>query len=138
MPRCPASPSSSSLRRLDLPAKPIAHTWRANQSTVDMVDTGGPGYSFHMSDHTEQFDEDNLGLDPLEEGMDPPEHWAQADRFGNTEREMREGQDLDHRLAEEQSDTASDPPQDRPVGATPDTDLDERIDDETDDVEPVA
>jgi hypothetical protein len=89
-----------------------------------------------MSEHTEQFDEDNVGLDPLEEGMDPPEHWSQADRFGNTEREMREGQDLDHRLAEEQPDITEDPPRDRPLGATPDTELDEHIDDETGDEEP--
>jgi hypothetical protein len=91
-----------------------------------------------MSEHTEQFDEDNLGLDPLEEGMDPPEHWSQADRFGNTERELREGQDLDHRLAEEQPDITEDPPRDRPLGATPDTELDERVDDETGDDEPFA
>jgi hypothetical protein len=89
-----------------------------------------------MSEHTEQFDEDNVGLDPLEEGMDPPEHWSQADRFGNTEREMREGQDLDHRLAEEQPDTTLDPPPDRPLAATPDTDLDEHIDDQFPDEEP--
>jgi hypothetical protein len=90
-----------------------------------------------VSDHTEQFDEDNLRLDPLEEGMDPPEHWAQADRFGNTEREMREGQDLEHRLAQEQPDAAPEPAG-RPLGTTPDDELDESVDDETDDVEPVA
>jgi hypothetical protein len=90
-------------------------------------------------DDFEQFDEDNLRLDPLEEGMDPPEHWAQADKFGNTEREMREGQDLDHRLAEEQPDVAPDDG-DRPPGATPDgdLDLDSSVDDESYDLDNVA
>jgi hypothetical protein len=91
-----------------------------------------------MTDNFEQFDEDNVGLDPLEEGMDPPEHWAQADRFGNTEREVREGQDLDHRLAEEQPDIEPEPPPERPWGATPDDELDESIDDRFDEPEPIV
>ena len=101
-------------------------------------------------DDFEQFDEDNLRLDPLEEGMDPPEHWAQADKFGNTEREMREGQDLDHRLAEEQPDIAPDDG-DLPLGDTPDgsdpgsgdlgngdLDLDSSVDDESYDRDDIA
>lgn len=54
----------------------------------------------------EDLDEDRLRLDPLEDGMDPPEHWSQAMEHGTTERETREGQDLDDRLREEQPDTA--------------------------------
>lgn len=54
----------------------------------------------------EDLDEDRLRLDPLEDGMDPPEHWSQAMAHGTTERETREGQDLDERLGEEQPDTA--------------------------------
>jgi hypothetical protein len=52
----------------------------------------------------EDLDEDRLRLDPLEDGMDPPEHWSQAMGHGTTPREEREGQDLDHRLREEQPD----------------------------------
>jgi hypothetical protein len=78
-----------------------------------------------VTDHFEQFDEDNLRLDPLEEGMDPPEHWAQADKFGNTEREVREGEDLDHRLAQEEPD-----PTDRLPATT--GRLDDSIDDGSD------
>lgn len=55
----------------------------------------------------EDLDEDRLRLDPLEDGMDPPEHWSQAMEHGTTERETREGQDLDERLREEQPDTAA-------------------------------
>jgi hypothetical protein len=53
----------------------------------------------------EDLDEDRLRLDPLEDGMDPPEHWSQAMDHGTTERETREGADLDDRLREEQPDT---------------------------------
>jgi hypothetical protein len=56
----------------------------------------------------EDLDEDRLRLDPLEEGMDPPEHWAQADRYGNTEFEQRHRDSLDHRLREEQPDVSPD------------------------------
>ena len=88
-----------------------------------------------MPDDFEDFDEDNLRLDPLEEGMDPPEHWAQADKFGNTEREVREGQDLDHRLAEEQPDLSPDAPDnpDRPLD-----ELDSSVDEETYDLDQIA
>jgi hypothetical protein len=86
-----------------------------------------------VPDDFEDYDEDNLRLDPLEEGMDPPEHWAQADKFGNTEREQREGEDLDHRLAEEQPDIAPDDP-DLP----PDGDLDSSVDDESYDLDTIA
>jgi hypothetical protein len=55
----------------------------------------------------EDLDEDRLRLDPLEDGMDPPEHWSQAMEHGTTAREEREGQDLDHRLREEQPDVTA-------------------------------
>jgi hypothetical protein len=53
----------------------------------------------------EDLDEDRLRLDPLEEGMDPPEHWSTEMEHGTTAREEREGKDLDGRLREEQPDT---------------------------------
>lgn len=43
----------------------------------------------------EDLDEDRLRLDPLEEGMDPPEHWSPA---------MEEHDTLDDRLREERRD----------------------------------
>jgi hypothetical protein len=57
----------------------------------------------------EDLDEDRLRLDPLEEGMDPPEHWSPAMDQATTAREEREGRDLDDRLREEQPDTAPPP-----------------------------
>lgn len=53
-------------------------------------------------DEIEQLDEDELGVDPLERGVEPPEHWSAADRHGTTPRELREGETLDQRLAQEE------------------------------------
>jgi hypothetical protein len=55
----------------------------------------------------EDLDEDRLRVDPLEAGIEPPERWSGADRFGTTPREQRDGQDLDSRLAEEQPEAAA-------------------------------
>lgn len=52
----------------------------------------------------EELDEDELQVDPLEEGMDPPEHWAGANRWGTTPAEERRGESLDRRLSEEEPD----------------------------------
>ncbi|HEU5473838.1 MAG TPA: hypothetical protein VFV67_24600 [Actinophytocola sp.] len=86
-----------------------------------------PGERDHSS--AEDLDEDRLSLDPLEAGMDPPEHWSEADRFGTTAAEQRQGQDLEHRLREEEPDT----PPDGPGAAVdpddiPDDELDDSID----------
>ena len=55
-------------------------------------------------DSTEELDEDELGTDPLEGGLDAPDGWAEADRWGTTPREEREGESLDQRLREEEPD----------------------------------
>jgi hypothetical protein len=52
----------------------------------------------------EGLDEDNLQVDPLEEGMDPPEHWVAANRWGTTPFEQSQGESLDRRLAQEEPD----------------------------------
>jgi hypothetical protein len=49
----------------------------------------------------EDLDEDRLGEDPLEEGMDPPESWSGA---ATTRTEQREGESLDDRLEQERPD----------------------------------
>ena len=55
-----------------------------------------------MTTGSENTDEDELSLDPLEEGAEPTERWAEADHFGMTPRETREGEPLDDRLRQEQ------------------------------------
>jgi hypothetical protein len=52
----------------------------------------------------EDLDEDRLRLDPLEEGMDPPEHWSQA-----IDHDDAQPHDLDERLAEEDPDSTPPP-----------------------------
>ncbi|MCK2238586.1 MULTISPECIES: hypothetical protein [unclassified Crossiella] len=75
----------------------------------------------------ENLDEDRIGVDPLEEGVEPPEGWAEADRFGTTAREMADGEPLADRLAGEIPDQAPEVAG-RPWADTPDEDLDETID----------
>ncbi|WP_233266783.1 hypothetical protein [Tomitella fengzijianii] len=58
----------------------------------------------------EDLDEDRLGADPLEEGVEPPEDWSAADRDGVTAREQAEGESIDHRLWSERPDTAESVP----------------------------
>lgn len=65
----------------------------------------------------EQLDEDELAADPLEEGMDPPDHWTAADRYATPPSEQRAGESLDQRLAEEQPDIVAEGEQ---SGAAPD------------------
>jgi hypothetical protein len=59
----------------------------------------------YVPQDTEDFeglDEDNLKHDPLE--TDPPEGWAESDKYGMTEYEQAHPRPLDERLKEERSD----------------------------------
>ncbi|QFU87273.1 hypothetical protein [Amycolatopsis sp. YIM 10] len=86
----------------------------------------------------EDLDEDRLRVDPLEAGIEPPEHWSAADRFGTTPAEQREGESMAARLSEEQPDVTADEVPEKPIAATPADELDESIDDQPGDVEQVA
>ena len=57
----------------------------------------------------EDFDEDSLHVDPLEAGMDPPERWSGADKYGTTPYEQAHPRPLEDRLAEEEPDFTRDP-----------------------------
>jgi hypothetical protein len=65
----------------------------------DAVETDGAALS-----SAEDLDEDRLQQDPLEEGMDPPEGWSGADKYGTTPYEQSHPRPLDDRLAEERPD----------------------------------
>lgn len=84
----------------------------------------------------EELDQDELGADPTERGVQPPAGWAASDRHGITPSEQAEGEDLDTRLAEERPDV-SDEPLERPVADTPVDELDGSIDDNLVPGEPV-
>lgn len=52
---------------------------------------------------------DDRGVaDVLDEGFSPPEKWSPAQKFGNTAEEMREGETLEQRLAQEEPDLEPD------------------------------
>lgn len=73
----------------------------------------GPGETLDPSEST---DSDELLNDDGDIVVDPPEGWSEADKFGMTAREEREGESLDQRLAEEEPDVIPDiePPDDMP------------------------
>jgi Family of unknown function (DUF5709) len=52
--------------------------------------------------------EDRGVADVLDEGISPPEKWSPAQKFGNTAEEMRDGETLDQRLAQEEPDIEPD------------------------------
>ncbi len=78
-----------------------------NPQADELVDTGefpaegGPGDTLNASEST---DSDELRNDDGDIVVDPPEAWSEADRFGMTAREEREGESLDDRLAAEEPD----------------------------------
>ncbi|MGH3900357.1 MAG: hypothetical protein ACRDTA_19350 [Pseudonocardiaceae bacterium] len=79
---------------------------------------------------SETLDEDGMGVDPLEGGMDPPDGWSASDRYGTTAIEQATDRPLTERLAEERPDVSTEPVPDRPVAATPLDELDESVDNE--------
>jgi hypothetical protein len=46
----------------------------------------------------------DLGDDPLDRGVAPPERWSAAMKFGSTAQEQEDGESLDQLLAEEEPD----------------------------------
>jgi hypothetical protein len=87
---------------------------------------------------SEALDEDELRVDPLEGGVEPPEHWSAVDRHGTTPEEVREGEPIEQRLAEEEPDAEPEPVPDRPLAATPAAELDESVEDAPPDYEQVS
>lgn len=61
----------------------------------------GPDDTLRPSEAT---DSDELRNDDGDIVVDPPESWSEADKFGMTAREAREGESLDDRIAAEEPD----------------------------------
>ena len=74
-------------------------------------------------------DEDRMGADPLEDGMDAPEGYSRDVRLGGTREWEATDASIDHRLPQEQPEVTPEQPPERPLAATPIDDLDESIDD---------
>jgi hypothetical protein len=53
-------------------------------------------------DASESLVTDDLGEDPLDVGVVPPDHYSAAESFGTTAEEARRGESLDQLLAEEE------------------------------------
>ncbi|GAA1018986.1 MULTISPECIES: hypothetical protein [Amycolatopsis] len=86
-------------------------------------------------DPSEALDEDELRVDPLEDGVEPAERWSPATRQATTPAEAREGAPLGRRLAEERPDVQPEqnPPDDETLAraeaaraVAPDEDLPQR------------
>lgn len=80
---------------------------------TDFPEEGGPGDTLNASEGT---DSDELRNDDGDIVVDPPEDWSEANRFGVTAREEREGESLDDRLAAEEPDVPDDIEPADPVG----------------------
>lgn len=65
----------------------------------DQVETDPAGLN-----SSEVLDEDRIGMDPLEKGVEPPEHWSGAASYGTTPREEHQGETLDQRIRQEEPD----------------------------------
>jgi hypothetical protein len=81
----------------------------------DFPEEGGPGDTLNQSEST---DSDEIRNDDGDIVVDPPESWSGVDKFGMTEREEREGESLDDRLAAEEPDVVdiNEPFDDEPPG----------------------
>lgn len=72
-------------------------------------------------------DEDELAVDPLEEGVEPPERWSSVAVERPTPREERAGESLDERLTEERPDIDTSEAR-QPLTETRVHELDESVD----------
>jgi hypothetical protein len=88
------------------------------------------GHDDDVLTQSETLDEDDMGVDPLEQGMDPPDDWSAANRYGTTATEQATDRPLAERLAEERADITPDVASDRTMAVTPLEELDESVDDE--------
>jgi hypothetical protein len=106
-----------------------ATTPSADETTPDPREPEDPA----QLQSAESLDEDELGTDPLERGVEPPEHWSPVAEGRPTPREQREGDTLDEHLAAEVPDRPTDEV-DKPLAETRmhelDTSVDERAEQE--------
>ncbi len=96
------------------------------------------GHDDDVLTQSETLDEDDMGVDPLESGMDPAEGWSASNRYGTTAIEQATARPLAERLDEECPDVSTGSAPDRPVAATPLEELDEAVDDEVTPGEPAT
>lgn len=99
-----------------------------NETYDPPQDTGAPDSTESdpaALNSAEDLDEDRLRSDPLEAGMDPPEHWTGVTKYGVTPWEQAHPRPIGDRLAEEEPDI--DP--DRETGDTEKLEDDRKLED---------
>lgn len=74
----------------------------------------------HMVETPESLRDDDPEVMPMDRGREAGDRPVAAERFGTTPAEQREGEDLDHRLAEEEPDIDAHDPIDDIVAENPD------------------
>src|SRR5918997_2721815 len=112
---------------------------RSDRRRAVTVSTPDPlGHDDDVLTQSETLDEDGMGVDPLEGGMDPAEAWSASNRYGTTATEQATDRPLTDRLEEEHPDASTESVPDRPVAAIPLEELDQSVDDEVTPREPVA
>ena len=74
----------------------------------------------HLVETPESLRDDDPEVMPMDRGLEAGDRPAAAERFGTTPAEEREGQDLDHRLAEEEPEIDAHDPIDDIVADNPD------------------
>lgn len=84
----------------------------------------GPGDTLNPSESLDP-DERRVGAD--DDVTDPPERWSEANSFGTTPQEEREGESLDAKIAEEVPDVPLEDQPDIPVAVAPDEQLSEEL-----------
>jgi hypothetical protein len=87
-------------------------------------------YSVQEASDSLTGDPGDLGNDPLDRGVAPPERWSAAMKFGSTADEQEAGESLDQLLAEEEPDVAFDDDDDLPEGRPEGRAYDDDEDDE--------
>lgn len=92
----------------------------------------GPGDTLSPS---ESLDSDDVRNNDGDDVVDPPDGWSEADRFGTTLNEEREGESLDEKLSEEEPDTPLEQQQEVSLRDLPDDELTEDVDRVIDDEE---
>jgi hypothetical protein len=83
---------------------------------------------YEVEDAGDTLDGD-VGDDPLDRGVIPPQHWSSAMRFGTTAAEQEDGESLDQLLAEEEPEFEAPAEEQSPADVVSDPDAaDEDVD----------
>ncbi|WP_084721679.1 hypothetical protein [Rhodococcus marinonascens] len=92
---------------------------------MTMSSEDGPGETLSPS---ESLDSDDVRNNDGDDVVDPPDGWSEADKFGTTAREEREGESLDVKLSEEEPDVAFEEQLDVPIANLSDDELSTDVD----------